>query len=124
MAYQAAHYRSGPTLYLTAFATVASVLLAVTFLATVLLGGFHSPTIRALGSFSVVALLVAAPIAIAASLLVRCPACDRLLIPLVYDGKTLFAPGGPTAWAIGATAVSVVFRRRASCPHCHAETHV
>ena len=58
------------------------------------------------------------------SFFVRCHSCDKLLVPLLYDGKTPFASAGPSAFAIGGAALGVVLRGRAACPHCGAEAQV
>jgi hypothetical protein len=124
MTYHAAPYRSGPALYLTAFAATASIVLALGALTSVLCAGLHNPAVGAFGEVCMIGLLFAAPIAIVMSLVVRCHACNRLVIPLVYDGKTLFASGGPNAFAIGRVALAVVVRGHAACPHCGAEAQV
>jgi hypothetical protein len=76
------------------------------------------------GSVSLIGLVIAAPIALVTSLIVRCHTCDRLLIPLLFDGKSFFASKSPSAFAIGKTAFMVVLHRRAPCPHCGAEAEV
>jgi len=124
MTYQATPYRSGVALYLTAFASVAAMVLALVFLGSVLLSAMHNPVIRDIGSISVVGLVVAGPVAIVMSLFLRCHACDKLLLPLVYNGKAMFASGGPSAFAIGRTAIGVAVQGHAPCPHCGAEAHV
>lgn len=124
MTYHAAPYRSGIPLYLTALMTVSSFAFALVFLATVLLSAMHNPMVREVGEIAVIGLVVAGPLAIAMSLFVRCHACDKLLMPLVYDGKTPFASHGPSAFAIGGAAFGIVMRGRAACPHCGTEAQV
>ena len=124
MTYHAADSRSGPVLFISAAATLVAVVAAVGCLASFLLTLTQHPAIRALGGVSLAALLICGPVAIGTSLLLRCRACDKLLLPLVYDGKSLFAAKAPSAVAILATAMAIVTRRRAPCPHCGVEAHV
>jgi hypothetical protein len=116
--------RFGPLLYAAAAATLVACGCALVYLASVLCTPLHLEAIRLLGVVSVWGLLVAAPIAIGTSLVVRCRACDRLVLPLVYDGKSLFAAKSPSAFAIIGAAVSIVTQRRAPCPHCGVEAQV
>jgi len=124
MTYHAAPYRSGLPLYLTALTTLASFVFALVFLASVLLSAMHNPVVREIGELAVIGLVVAGPLSVAMSFFVRCHACDKLLMPLLYDGKTPFASGGPSAFAIGGAAVSIVLHGHAGCPHCGAEAQV
>jgi hypothetical protein len=124
MTYPATQAKAGPALYIAAVATVAAALFAAAWLVSLLFAGLDLGAVRALGAVSIAGLIVAAPVAIAASLLVRCRACERLLLPLVYDGKSLFAARSPSAVAIVRTALGVALHRRAACPHCGAEAQV
>lgn len=124
MTYHAATSKTGPALYVAAASSVASLVFALVYLATFLCNSLGIVLLREVGSASLIGLVVAAPIALATSLIVRCHTCDRLLIPLVYDGKSFFAAKSPNAWVIGKTAFAVLLRRRAPCPHCGAEAEV
>jgi hypothetical protein len=124
MTYETVEAKAGPTLYVAAAATVASLGLAMVFLISYLAAGLQSPLLHELGAASLIGLVVLGPIALVTSLMVRCRACDKLIIPLVYNGKSFFTSRSPTAWAIGRTAVTILLRRRAPCPHCLAETEV
>jgi len=124
MTYQAAQSRSGPLLLIASLATLVAILCALTYVGSLLLTATHSEAARQLGVFSVAGLLITGPLALALSLVVRCRSCDHLLLPLVYDGKTWFGGKSPSAFAILGTAVGVVARRRAPCPHCGAEAQV
>jgi hypothetical protein len=124
MTYQATVTKAGPALYVAAASSVASLALAILYLASYLCSSFGIALVRDVGSVSLVGLVIAVPVALATSLIVRCHTCDRLLIPLVYDGKSFFASGSPNAWVIGKTAFMVVLQRRAPCPHCGAEAEV
>jgi hypothetical protein len=124
MTYQAAVTKSGPALYVAAASAVASLALAILYLASYLCSSFGIALVREIGSVSLIGLVIAVPVALASSLIVRCHTCDRLLIPLLYDGKSFFASRSPNAWVIGKTAFMVVLQRRAPCPHCGAEAEV
>jgi hypothetical protein len=124
MTYHTAASKTGPTLFIAAASSVASFVFVLLYLITFLFSSLEIALLRDLGSASLVGLVVAAPIALATSLIVRCRTCDRLLIPLVYDGKSFFSPKSPNAWVIGKTAVMVLLHRRAPCPHCGAEAEV
>jgi len=120
----AADSRSGPALYVAAAATLIAGAGAFLYLASWLLIRINPDAVRTLGVVSLAGLLIAAPVAIVTSLVLRCRACDRLLLPLVYDGKSLFAAKSPSALAIFAAAIAIVTRGRAHCPHCGVEAHV
>ena len=120
----AAETKAGPALLVAAASALASVAFALFYLVSILLAGLGVALLRELGSVSLVGLVIAAPVAIAASFVVRCEACDRLVIPLVYDGKSLFSPKAPSAWAIGKTALMVVLHQHAPCPHCGSDVSV
>ncbi len=124
MTYHTAASKTGPALFIAAASSVASLVFALIYLITFLCSSLGIVLLRELGSASLVGLLIAAPIALATSLIVRCHTCDRLLIPLVYDGKSFFASKSPNAWVIGKTAFTVLLHRRAPCPHCGAEAGV
>jgi hypothetical protein len=124
MTYQAAVTKAGPALYVAAAAAVASLGLALVYLASYFFSSSGIGMVRDVGSVSLIGLLIAAPVALATSLIVRCHTCHRLLIPLLYDGKSFFASRSPNAWVIGKTAFMVVLQRRAPCPHCGAEAEV
>jgi len=124
MTYPAAATHSGPALFVAASATIAGLVCCLVYLVSLLLTAAHLDAVHALGVVSVSGLFVAAPLAIATSLFLRCGACGRLLLPLIYDGKTLFAAKSPSAVAILGTAVAIVLRRRAACPHCGVEARV
>jgi hypothetical protein len=124
MTYQAAVTKAGPALYVAAASAVAGLAFAIVYLASYLLSSLGIAVVREVGSASLIGLVIAVPVALATSLIVRCQTCDRLLIPLLYDGKSFFASGSPNAWVIGKTAFMVVLRRRAPCPHCGAEAEV
>ena len=124
MTYHAADSRSGPLLFITAAASLLALACALGAFTSVLLILGRVQTVRALGGFSLAGLLLSAPVAIGGSLMLRCRACDKLLLPLVYNGKSLFAAKSPSAFAILATAISVVMHRRAPCPHCGVEAQV
>jgi hypothetical protein len=116
--------KAGPALYVAAASSVVSGLLATLFILSVVAAGLGLGALRELGSVGLIGFAIAAPVAIAASLMVHCRACGLLLIPLVFDGRSLFSAKSPSAWAIGRTAVTVVLRRRGTCPHCGAEARV
>jgi hypothetical protein len=116
--------KAGPTLYVAAATTVTSLALAFAYLISYFGAALQAPVLREMGAGSLIGLIVVAPIALATSLMVRCRACDRLLIPLIYNGKSFFTSRSPTAWAIGRTAVTILLHRRAPCPHCLAEAEV
>jgi hypothetical protein len=124
MTYHAADSRSGPVLYVAAAATLIACSSAMIYLASALLGRFDLEPVRLLGVVSVWGLLIGGPVAIVMSLVLRCRACDRLLLPLVYDGKSLFTAKSPSAFSILGVAVSIVTQRRAPCPHCGVEAQV
>ncbi|HLI66201.1 MAG TPA: hypothetical protein VKU90_07530 [Caulobacteraceae bacterium] len=124
MAFEATQPKAGLLLFVSAASAIAAAAFATLFLLSVLLLGANIEPIRQMGAVSVVGLMVTAPLAVATSLFVRCHACDKLILPLLYDGKTLFASRSPSAFKIGRTALQVVLRRRAACPHCGAETEV
>ena len=124
MTYHTAATKAGPALFVAAASAVASLAFAIVFLVSYLCSSLGIPLVQQLGSASLIGLVIAAPIALVTSLMVRCQACSRLLIPLVYDGKSFFASKSPNAWVIGKTAVLVVLHRRAPCPHCGAEAEV
>lgn len=123
MTYQAAEAKAGPALFVAAASAVASWVFATLYLIAFLCSGLGIALLEELGSVSLIALVVTAPIALATSLMVRCHSCERLLIPLVYDGK-FFSPQSPNAWVIAKTAFMVVLHRRAPCPHCGADAKV
>jgi hypothetical protein len=116
--------KAGPTLYAAAASAVASGVFAALFLVSVVFARLGLGALRELGAISLVGFLIGAPVAVATSLLVRCRACDRLVIPLVYDGKSFLSRQTPTAWAIGKTALDVVLHRHGKCPHCGADAQV
>lgn len=124
MTYHTAATKAGPALYLAAASAVVSLVFAVLYLVSYLCSSLGIALLGEMGSISLIGLIIAAPIALVTSLIVRCHACDRLLIPLVWDGKSFFASKSPNAWVIGKTAFMVVFHRRAPCPHCGAEAEV
>jgi hypothetical protein len=124
MTYHAAETKAGPALFVAAASAVASSLFATLYLVSFLCSGLGVALIRDVGSVSLIGLIVAAPIALATSLMVRCTACDRLLIPLVYNGKSSSSLRSPNAWVIAKTAFMVVLHRRAPCPHCGTEAEV
>jgi hypothetical protein len=124
MTYHAADSRSGPALYAAAAATLIACSCAMIYLASALLGRLNLEPVRLLGVVSVWGLLIGGPIAVGASLVLRCRACDRLLLPLVYDGKSLFTAKSPSAFAILGVAVSIVAHRHARCPHCGVDAQV
>ena len=124
MTYQPAASKTGPALYIAAASSVASLVFALLYLATYLCSGLGIALLREMGSASLIGLVIAAPVALATSLIVRCHTCDRLLIPLVYDGKSFFSSKSPNAWVIGKTAFMVLLHRRAPCPHCGAGAEV
>jgi hypothetical protein len=124
MTYHAAEAKAGPALFVAAASALASWMFAALYLISFLCSGLAIPLLGELGSVSLIGLVLTAPIALATSLMVRCQTCERLLIPLVYDGKSLFSPRSPNAWVIAKTAFTVVLHRRASCPHCGAEAEV
>ncbi len=124
MTYHAADSRSGPALYVAAAATLVACSCAMIYLASVLFARLNLEPVRLIGVVSVWGLLIGGPIAIGTSLVLRCRACDRLLLPLVFDGKSLFTAKSPSAFAIIGTAVSIVAQRRAPCPHCGVEAQV
>jgi len=124
MTYHTAESKAGPALFVAAASAVASSVFATLYLVSFLCSGLGLAFIREVGSVSLVGLIVTAPIALATSLMVRCQTCDRLLIPLVYDGKSFFSSRSPNASVIAKTAFMVVLRRRAPCPHCGAEAEV
>jgi hypothetical protein len=120
MTYHAAETKAGPALFVAAASAVASSVFATLYLVSFLCSGLGVALIRDVGSVSLIGLIVAAPIA----LMVRCTACDRLLIPLVYNGKSSSSLRSPNAWVIAKTAFMVVLHRRAPCPHCGTEAEV
>ena len=124
MTYETVEAKAGPTLYVSAAATVASLALAIVYLISYFGVGLQSPLLRQIGAGSLIGLVLMAPIALATSLLVRCRACDRLLIPLVYNGKSFFTSRLADRLGHRRTAVMILFRRRAPCPHCLAEAEV
>jgi hypothetical protein len=124
MTYHAADSRSGPALYVSAAATLIAGACALLYIASWLLIRINPDAVRTLGVVSITGLVIAAPVAIGTSLILRCRACDRLLLPLVYDGKSLFAAKSPSALAIFGAAIAIVARGRARCPHCGVEAHV
>jgi hypothetical protein len=124
MTYHSKASKAGPALYVAAASSVASLVFALLYLITYLCGSLGIALLREVGSASLIGLVIAAPIALATSLIVRCHTCDRLLIPLVYDGKSFFSSKSPSAWVIGKTAFMVLLHRRAPCPHCGAEAEV
>jgi hypothetical protein len=124
MTYHAADSRSGPVLYVAAATTLIAIGCSLLYLVSLLLTRLNLEIVRALGVLALDGLLVAAPVAVATSLILRCRACDRLLLPLVYDGKSLFSAKSPSAFAIVRVAIAIVTRRRAPCPHCGVEAQV
>jgi hypothetical protein len=124
MTYHTAATKAGPALYVAAASAVASLVFAVIYLICYVCSARGVAVAGPLGSASLIGLVIGAPIALVTSLIVRCHACDRLLIPLLFDGKSFFASKSPSAWAIGKTAFMVVLHRRAPCPHCGAEAEV
>jgi len=124
MTYHAADSRSGPALYVSAAATLIAGACAFLYVASWLLIRINPDAVRMIGIVSLTGLLIAAPIAIATSLVLRCRACGLLLLPLVYDGKSLFAAKSPSALAIFGVAIAIVGRGHARCPHCGVEAHV
>ncbi len=115
--------KAGPALYGAAASALAAAAFAGLYLMALCCSGLGLGFVRDLGSISLIGLVVAAPIAVAISLMVRCQTCERLLIPLVYDGKS-FSSKSPSALMIGKTALMIVLHRRAPCPHCGAEAEV
>ena len=124
MTYQTSATKAGPALYVAAAAAVASLAFAILYLVSYLCSSLGIALVRDIGSVSLIGLIVAAPVALATSLIARCHSCDRLLIPLLYDGKSFFSSRSPNAWVIGKTAFMVVLQRHAPCPHCGAEAEV
>ncbi len=124
MTYHTAATKAGPALYVAAASAVASLVFALLYLICYLSSGLGMALTGAVGSVSLIGLVIAAPVALVTSLMVRCQACDRLLIPMLFDGKSFFASKSPGAWTIGKTAFMVVLHRRAPCPHCGAEAEV
>jgi hypothetical protein len=124
MTYHTAATKAGPALYVAAASAVASLVFAVLYLISYLCSSLGIALVGEMGSVSLIGLVIAAPVAVVTSLIVRCHTCDRLLIPLVYDGKSFFTSKSPNAWVIGKTAFMVVLHRRAPCPHCGAEAEV
>jgi hypothetical protein len=124
MTYHTAATKAGPALYVAAASAVASLAFAVLYVISYLCSSLGMALLREMGSVSLIGLAIAVPVALITSLIVRCHTCDRLLIPLVFDGKSFFASRSPNAWVIGKTAFMVVLHRRAPCPHCGAEAEV
>jgi hypothetical protein len=124
MTYHTAATKAGPALYVAAASAVASLVFTILYLVSYLSSAMGNALLGEMGRISLIGLIIAAPVALVTSLIVRCHTCDRLLIPLVFDGKSFFASKSPNAWVIGKTAFLVVFQRRAPCPHCGAEAEV
>lgn len=124
MAYHTAETKAGPSLFVAAVSAVAAAVFAALYLVSFLLSGLGVALVREVGSVSLIGLIIAVPIALATSLIVRCQACDGLLIPLMYNGKSSSSHRSPNAWVIAKTAFMVVLHRRAPCPHCGAEAEV
>jgi hypothetical protein len=120
----AADAKAGSALYVAAVAAVAAGVFGAVYLISVVFAGLGLEPLRTLGALSLIGFIAAAPVAVGASLMVRCQACNLLVLPLVYDGKSLFSRNAPSAWTICKTAFAVAFHRRARCPHCGAQARV
>jgi hypothetical protein len=124
MTYHTAATKAGPALYVAAASAVAGLIFAILYVISYLGSVLGNVMLVEVGKVSLIGLIISVPVALITSLIVRCHTCDRLLIPLLFDGKSFFASKSPNAWVIGKTAFMVVFRGRAPCPHCGAEAQV
>ena len=120
----AADSRSGPMLYVAAVATLVACISALVYLASVLCTPLNLEPVRHIGMISLWGLIIGGPVAIGSSLALHCRACGKLLLPLVYNGKSLFAAKSPSAFTIIGAALSIVTQRHTPCPHCGVDARV